>query len=99
MPDQSLLSAIGLEFLELGNSSSNMYLAQLDRQQNQAAQQSSQVAPHWQVLEERLMRAEVDIQRLKETCHKLELYLEQYELINQELATQVIDLQTRLKAT
>ena len=36
---------------------------------------------------------------LTETCRKLALYLEQYELINQELAAQVIDLQTKIKAT
>lgn len=63
------------------------------------AQQASHSASQLLDVEQRLTQAENDIQKLKETCHKLELYLEQYELINQELAAQVIDLQTKLKAT
>lgn len=65
---------------------------------NEAAfQQSSPVSRHLKILEERFMQAEENILTLTRACQNLRTILEQYELINQELATQVIDLRTKLK--
>jgi hypothetical protein len=57
-----------------------------------AAQQSSQVSPHWKILEDRLMQAEDNILTLTRACQNLRTILEQYELINRELADKVLDL-------
>lgn len=96
MPMPAILQAFGLgssanNVSVASTDDRNMYLGMLQHQQ--ASHSGSQLL----AVEERLTQAETDVRNLNETCRKLALYLEQYELINQELAAQVIDLQTKLK--